>query len=50
MPIVGLRRIDQVEGAAAALTWELGTDERKQLDATSASLAMAMPANPFQSH
>ena len=49
MPIVGLRSSDQVDGAAAALTWELGTDERQQLDATSTSLAVAMPANPFQS-
>jgi len=49
MPIVGLRRSDQVDGAAAALSWELGNDERKLLDATSASLAVAMPANPFQS-
>jgi aryl-alcohol dehydrogenase-like predicted oxidoreductase len=49
MPIVGLRRSDQVDGAAAALSWELGTDERKLLDATSASVAVAMPANPFQS-
>ncbi len=49
MPIIGLRRSDQVDGAAAALTWELGADERSQLDATSATLAVAMPANPFQS-
>jgi aryl-alcohol dehydrogenase-like predicted oxidoreductase len=49
MPIVGLRRSDQVDGAAAALSWELGADERKLLDAISASLAVAMPANPFQS-
>jgi hypothetical protein len=38
-----------VDGAAAALTWELGTNERQQLDAISTSLAVAMPANPFQS-
>ena len=49
MPIVGLRRSDQVDTAAAALTWELGADERRQLDAISGSLSVAMPANPFQS-
>jgi len=49
MPIVGLRRPDQVDGAAAALTWELAADERLQLDRIGASLAVAMPANPFQS-
>ncbi len=49
MPIVGLRRSDQVDGAAAALSWELEADECKLLDDISASLAVAMPANPFQS-
>ncbi len=49
MPIVGLRRPDQADAAAAALTWNLHDDEMGVLDATSASLAVAMPANPFQS-
>ncbi len=49
MPIVGLRRISQVDAAAAALTWQMGPAERQKLDAISASLAVTMPANPFQS-
>jgi pyridoxine 4-dehydrogenase len=49
MPIVGLRRPDQAEAAAAALTWDLGDAELGVLDAASASWAVAMPANPFQS-
>jgi pyridoxine 4-dehydrogenase len=50
MPIPGLRRPDQVEVAAAALTWILSPEDRERLDAlVQASGAARMPANPFQS-
>ena len=50
MPIPGLRRPDQVDVAAAALSWSLSHHERLQLDAlVQASGAARMPANPFQS-
>lgn len=49
-PIPGLRRVDQVEQAALARSWQLSLDERASLDA----LALRpdgprMPANPFTS-
>jgi aryl-alcohol dehydrogenase-like predicted oxidoreductase len=49
MPIPGLRRPDQVEDAAAALTWSLRAEEHRRLDALALGLAAGMPANPFQS-
>lgn len=49
MPIPGLRRIDQVEVAARALTWTLSAGERAELDALASANAVRMPANPFQS-
>jgi pyridoxine 4-dehydrogenase len=52
MPIPGLRRLDQVETAAHALTWTLSLAERQELDqlalATQAA-GVGMPANPFVS-
>jgi aryl-alcohol dehydrogenase-like predicted oxidoreductase len=52
MPIPGLRRPDQVEAAARALTWALSPAERQDLDqlafATQAT-GVGMPANPFVS-
>ncbi|MEB3331491.1 MAG: aldo/keto reductase [Synechococcaceae cyanobacterium] len=52
IPIPGLRRVEQVELAAAARTWLLSSQERQALDAQAWRLAaagVAMPANPFQS-
>jgi pyridoxine 4-dehydrogenase len=49
VPIVGLRRVDQVESAAAARGWTLLPAERDALDALSRTLPVRMPANPFQS-
>lgn len=49
MPIPGLRRIDQVEVAAAAGEWSLSEEERAQLDALALANTARMPANPFQS-
>ena len=49
LPIPGLRHPDQVEDAAAALTWSLGAEERERLDTLALGLRAGMPANPFQS-
>ena len=49
MPIVGLRRVEQADSAAAALRWVLEPAEREALDQIAASLPVRMPANPFQS-
>ena len=49
MPIVGLRRVEQVEAAAAAAQWHLRQDERQALDAAALALPVRMPANPFSS-
>jgi pyridoxine 4-dehydrogenase len=49
LPIPGLRRPDQVDDAAAALTWSLSAEERERLDDLALGLEAGMPANPFQS-
>ena len=49
IPIPGLRSLDQVEAAAAALTWQLDARERQHLDRLSQDCQARMPANPFQS-
>lgn len=49
VPIVGLRRVAQVESAAAARQWLLEPAERDELDRLARSLPVRMPANPFQS-
>ena len=49
MPIPGLRRIAQVEEAAAASGWSLSIEERRELDALAFANQARMPANPFQS-
>jgi pyridoxine 4-dehydrogenase len=52
LPIPGLRRVDQAEAAAAALTWRMDQNERQELDALSRLCVNAgarMPANPFLS-
>ena len=50
MPIPGLRRPDQVDATAAALSWSLSEAEREALDAQARRPgAPRMPANPFQS-
>ncbi|MCS5697783.1 aldo/keto reductase [Cyanobium sp. FGCU-52] len=49
LPIVGLRTVEQAEAAAAALAWELGEDERQELDRLAFASRARMPANPFQS-
>jgi len=48
-PLVGLRRPDQVEAAAAALAWQLAPEERQRLDRLAQGCSVRMPANPFQS-
>ena len=49
MPIPGLRRPDQVDAAATALSWTLSEAERQGLDALALASRVRMPANPFQS-
>jgi len=51
MPIPGLRRVQQVQQAAAALAWQLSEAERLELDGVAFGLPSQarMPANPFQS-
>jgi aryl-alcohol dehydrogenase-like predicted oxidoreductase len=52
MPIPGLRRLDQVETAAHALTWALSPAERQELDQlalANQAAGVGMPANPFVS-
>ncbi|MFO7629396.1 MAG: aldo/keto reductase [Prochlorococcaceae cyanobacterium] len=49
MPIPGLRTPLQAERAAAALAWELGEEERLELDRLALAQSRRMPANPFQS-
>ena len=49
MPIPGLRTPQQVDGAAAALSWQLTPPERLELDRLAQAAARRMPANPFQS-
>ncbi len=48
MPIVGLRRPDQVDPVAAARSWQLSEEERQQLDQLVIT-GPRMPSNPFQS-
>ena len=48
MPIPGLRRPEQVERVAAALSWQLSLAERQQLDQLVLE-GPRMPSNPFQS-
>ena len=48
----GLRRVEQVEAAARALSWSLSSAEREHLDrlaAETAAAGVAMPSNPFLS-
>ncbi|MCP9859563.1 aldo/keto reductase [Cyanobium sp. Cruz-8D1] len=49
LPLVGLRRVDQAEAAAAATTWCLDDGERSDLDRVAQRCEGRMPANPFQS-
>ena len=49
MPIPGLRRPDQAEQTAAALSWMLSKEEREELDRLAFTNRVRMPANPFQS-
>ena len=49
MPIPGLRTPPQVDGACAALSWQLAECERLELDRLALATARRMPANPFQS-
>jgi pyridoxine 4-dehydrogenase len=49
LPLVGLRRPDQAETAAAALTWQLEDRQRNSLDQLARDCPVRMPANPFQS-
>ena len=49
MPLVGLRRPQQVDDAVAALHWSLTSAERDALDAVALKLPVGMPANPFAS-
>jgi pyridoxine 4-dehydrogenase len=49
LPIPGLRRIEQVDAAAAALAWRLDPAEREELDALARACPARMPVNPFQS-
>jgi pyridoxine 4-dehydrogenase len=49
MPIPGLRRPEQAEQTAAALTWTLTNEEREELDRLAFANRARMPANPFQS-
>jgi pyridoxine 4-dehydrogenase len=49
MPIPGLRRPEQAEQTAAALSWMLSEDERDGLDRLAFANRARMPANPFQS-
>ena len=49
LPLVGLRRVDQAEAAAAAATWCLDDEERRDLDRVAQRNEGRMPANPFQS-
>ena len=52
LPLAGLRRLAQVEAAAAALAWQLSEAERQELDAlsrTCVAAGAAMPRNPFLS-
>jgi pyridoxine 4-dehydrogenase len=49
LPLVGLRRPAQAEAAAAATTWCLAEEERRDLDRVALRCEARMPANPFQS-
>lgn len=49
LPLVGMRRVDQAEAAAAATTWFLDDGERRDLDRVAQRCEGRMPANPFQS-
>jgi pyridoxine 4-dehydrogenase len=49
MPIPGLRRPDQAEQVAAALSWTLSQQESQELDRLAFANRVRMPANPFQS-
>lgn len=49
LPLVGLRRVDQAEAAAAATSWCLDDGERRDLDRVAQRCEGRMPANPLQS-
>jgi pyridoxine 4-dehydrogenase len=49
LPLVGMRRVEQAEMAAAAAGWCLGEEEREELDQAARQGRARMPANPFQS-
>jgi len=49
LPIVGLRRPEQVAAIADALGWSLPAAEREAIDGLAAKLKQRMPANPFSS-
>jgi pyridoxine 4-dehydrogenase len=49
LPLVGMRRVEQAEMAAAAAAWCLDGEERGQLDRMAQQCTSRMPANPFQS-
>jgi pyridoxine 4-dehydrogenase len=49
LPLVGMRRVEQAEAAAAAAGWSLDAEERRQLDLAALGCQVRMPANPFQS-
>ncbi|MEA5391900.1 aldo/keto reductase [Cyanobium gracile UHCC 0139] len=49
LPLVGMRRPDQAEAAAAAAAWCLAEEERQDLDRVALRGEARMPANPFQS-
>ncbi|MFM7269025.1 MAG: aldo/keto reductase [Cyanobium sp.] len=49
MPIPGLRKPEQADQVAGALTWMLSTEEREELDRLAFANEVRMPANPFQS-
>ncbi|KEF41954.1 MAG: oxidoreductase [Cyanobium sp. CACIAM 14] len=49
LPLVGMRRVEQAEVAAAAALWHLAEAERRELDRLAHACRARMPANPFQS-
>ena len=49
LPLVGMRRVEQAEAAAAAAGWCLAEEERRELDRVAQQCRSRMPANPFQS-
>ncbi len=47
MPIVGIRNSTQATDAIKALSWELNSQEKKQLDLAKKDCQARMPGNPF---